>query len=229
MAAIPQFKFAPDDVRAIREAVLRSRPTNRDGSMDLEWLAMPTALAPRLREYVLGLLAATLGDDKAALEYANALAVADDPQDRAKLLPDLALEIRALISARSGDSAAALATLEMAQLGLRQHYQVALPLYERPVGRFLRAEMLHALGRDTDALGWYASLTSLSMIEFVFLAPAYLRMGEIYEKAGNSAAAIEYYSRFVARWQDSDPELRPLVDDARRRILRVERNTGPRP
>ena len=61
------------------------------------------------------------------------------------------------------------------------------------------------------------------MIEFVFLAPAYLREGEIYESAKQPARAVEYYSRFIARWKTCDLELRPLVDDARRRIARLNR------
>ena len=221
MAAIPQFRFANADVRAVRDAALRWRPTPGETDIELPWLFKLGAPTARFRQYVLGLLDARLGDDSAALSYANALTGAHEPSDSAGLLPDLALEIRALTAARVGDTSAALANLEREQLRVLWHYQVMSPLHERPVGRFLRAEMLHARGRDADALGWYNSLTSLSMIEFVFLAPAYLREGEIYESAKQPARAVEYYSRFVARWQTCDPELRPLVDDARRRIARL--------
>jgi serine/threonine-protein kinase len=221
MAAVPEFGFAEDDVRAIHDATLRWRPTTRESNIELPWLFKLGAPTTRFRQYALGLLATRLGDDSAALSYAKALAGAHEPSDSAGLLPDLALEIRALVAARAGDTSAALASLEREQLRVLWHYQVMSPLHERPVGRFLRAEMLHARGRDTEALGWYNSLTSLSMIEFVFLAPAYLRQGQIYESARQPARAVEYYSRFVARWQTCDPELRPLVDDARRRIARL--------
>ena len=194
--------------------------------MEIPWLVIPGVLAPHLRVYALGLLSARLGDDRAALSYANTLRTAREPSDSAGLLPDLALEIRALVAARAGYSSAALDDLEHARLRVRADYEVVSPLHERPIGRFLRAEMLHARGRDTDALGWYSSLTSLSMIEFVFLAPAYLREGEIYEMAKQPARAIEYYSRFVARWETCDPELRPIVADVRQRILRLRGAKG---
>ncbi len=44
------------------------------------------------------------------------------------------------------------------------------------------------------------------------------RLGELYEARGERDDAIAYYSRFVDRWQDADPELQPVVGDVRQRI-----------
>ncbi|HEY9479220.1 MAG TPA: protein kinase [Gemmatimonadaceae bacterium] len=53
------------------------------------------------------------------------------------------------------------------------------------------------------------------------LAPAYQRLGELYEKRGDRAKALEYYRRFVALWKNADPELQPIVRDVRARMGRL--------
>jgi tetratricopeptide (TPR) repeat protein len=50
------------------------------------------------------------------------------------------------------------------------------------------------------------------------LQGAFLRLGELYERLGEREKASEYYSRFIELWKDCDPELRPRVADARRRL-----------
>jgi serine/threonine-protein kinase len=53
------------------------------------------------------------------------------------------------------------------------------------------------------------------------LAPAYKRLGELYDRRGDHGKAKEYYARFVALWKDCDPELRPQVETARRRLAEL--------
>jgi tetratricopeptide (TPR) repeat protein len=84
----------------------------------------------------------------------------------------------------------------------------------------LRGESLYRLGRFQEALGWYW-FGVLSHPECVFQSPAYLRSGEIYEKLGDRANALEYYGRFVARWRDADERYQPLVRDVQARIARL--------
>ncbi len=50
---------------------------------------------------------------------------------------------------------------------------------------------------------------------------AYRRSGEIHESRGNTEKAIDYYDRLVELWNDSDPELQPIVSDLRARIARL--------
>jgi DNA-binding SARP family transcriptional activator len=47
------------------------------------------------------------------------------------------------------------------------------------------------------------------------------RLGELHEARGDSAAAAQYYQKFVTLWKDADPELRPVVADVRRRLKRL--------
>ncbi|HVH09830.1 MAG TPA: protein kinase [Gemmatimonadales bacterium] len=53
------------------------------------------------------------------------------------------------------------------------------------------------------------------------LAATYRRLGELYEERGDRARASEYYGLFVDLWKDADPELQPLVRDARARLARL--------
>jgi tetratricopeptide (TPR) repeat protein len=53
------------------------------------------------------------------------------------------------------------------------------------------------------------------------LAATYQRLGELYEAKGDRAKAREYYEKLVALWKDADPELQPIVKDAKERVARL--------
>jgi len=57
----------------------------------------------------------------------------------------------------------------------------------------------------------------------LLLGPSYKRLGELTEQRGDRAKALDYYGRFVDLWKDADPELQPLVKDARARLARLAR------
>jgi tetratricopeptide (TPR) repeat protein len=82
--------------------------------------------------------------------------------------------------------------------------------------RFFRAELLHLLGRDEEAIGWYQSIAERASYELVYQAPAQLRLGRIYAARGDTASAAPHYRRLVELWRDADPELRGPVDEAGR-------------
>jgi tetratricopeptide (TPR) repeat protein len=82
--------------------------------------------------------------------------------------------------------------------------------------RFFRAELLHLLGRDEEAIGWYQSMAERASYELVYQAPAQLRLGRIYAARGDTASAAPHYRRLVESWRDADPELRGPVDEAGR-------------
>lgn len=84
--------------------------------------------------------------------------------------------------------------------------------------RYVRAELLHAAGRDADALRWYETIPENSPYDLVYLGPSLYRQGRIHEAHGRRDEARAKYRRFVDLWRDADPELRPLVDDAQTRL-----------
>jgi tetratricopeptide (TPR) repeat protein len=53
------------------------------------------------------------------------------------------------------------------------------------------------------------------------LAGVYRRLAQVYEARGNIAGAIDHYGRFVDLWAEADPELQPLVTEARESIQRL--------
>ena len=59
----------------------------------------------------------------------------------------------------------------------------------------------------------------------IYLAPSLYRLGELYESAGDTKHATEYYGRFVDLWKNADPDLQPRVTEARKRIERMNRAT----
>jgi tetratricopeptide (TPR) repeat protein len=61
----------------------------------------------------------------------------------------------------------------------------------------------------------------MEVIDALGLAGAHNRLGELYEAKGVSSRAISNYERFVELWKNADPELQPLVADARRRLARL--------
>jgi len=58
------------------------------------------------------------------------------------------------------------------------------------------------------------------------LGPAYERLGQLYDEAGDRKKAAEYYAKFVELWADADPELQPRVGAAQRRIDEIFAETG---
>jgi TolB-like protein len=173
---------------------------------------LPKAIAARLRNYLLGLLSVRLGDLAAAERIASDLA--KESRTRGDIPGDLAHGLQAELARSRGDTRAALAELEQftvdpwgpgrpgaSHWGIRE--------------RFLRAELLHALGRLEEALPWYESF--VSMYDTPYMAPAHFRQGEIYRRLGNLERA-----RFVTLWKDSDPALRPRVEQARAWLAKTE-------
>jgi tetratricopeptide (TPR) repeat protein len=49
----------------------------------------------------------------------------------------------------------------------------------------------------------------------------YKRLGELYEMKGDVARAAANYRQFIALWKDADPDLQPIVADARRRLVKL--------
>ena len=97
------------------------------------------------------------------------------------------------------------------------------PFYARTYERFMRAELLRAAGRDAEALGRYKGIAEIFPYDVVYLALAHLRQGEIYEKLADRDKAAEHYNHFVRLWKECDPVLRPMVEEAERRIASFQK------
>ncbi len=177
-----------------------------------------------LRQYHLGRIALSLGRQQEAENHVTNLrrASSTSPFLR-KFATLLAARLHAHALAASGRRLEALRALDDLD-ALRLVGEMA-PGFITTINageRWLRAELLRALGRDQEALGWYDTFTD-DWGEYWFLAPAELRIAQLREKRGERREAARSYRRFVALWHDADPELQPLVHAAEARIRTLER------
>jgi tetratricopeptide (TPR) repeat protein len=185
-----------------------------------------SALVAHARLYVLGAIDAALGRGQDALDAADRL-------ERLPTIPrwengvrGLANTIRGQVALREGRPEEALAFLP-AGPGVFPPELAYHPIFAREIERLWRGEALYAAGRDEEALKWFENALAWSYHESVYDPFLTLRRAELLDRLGRSEEAAEAYSRFLQMWPDPDPGIRPLTEDARRRLaaLRSERGS----
>ncbi len=166
---------------------------------------MHNELHPAIQAYLSGLLALRAGDLPAAGEALARLS----RSGQAESAPQATLKrgLSAALARAEHGPAAALAELGSPQIDLWFQVTVASPFLSLAAERFLRAELLHELGRDAEALGWYGAIAQRSPYELIYAAPAHLRRAEIFAAQGDEAASSAELAQARALWRDADPEL----------------------
>jgi tetratricopeptide (TPR) repeat protein len=91
---------------------------------------------------------------------------------------------------------------------------------------WLLAEAYDKSGNADSAMAYYELYQETHHIgqifqDFWYLPATLRRLGELYEERGDRETAAEYYSRFVDLWAEADPELQPIVEDIRGRVVRL--------
>ncbi|MBA4160043.1 MAG: hypothetical protein H0X65_21640 [Gemmatimonadetes bacterium] len=215
LATLPFLRLSAAELEAIRSDVERMPTSSASPLLDADWTQPAMMYAPGQR-YLLGLLSARRLDPVAALRHAGEIERQPAPVDATyqRVFPRL---LRAEVAHAGGQTADALKELGdtpgSAEIMIRGFWRVT-----NPHERYLRAELLAALGREEEALRWYASFPAPSAYDVYYLAPSHLRRAEIHERRGEREQAAEHYRRFVELWGNADPELQPLVREARRRL-----------
>jgi hypothetical protein len=138
--------------------------------------AIHNGLHPHLREYLLGLLAARIGDVPAARKNLAALEGLDVPLLSTASVANLEASLRAAIAWALGDHASSLHALESMRSEIWFQLTVGSPFLSQAFDRYMRGEALLALGRRTEAEGWFRSLSERSPIELIYRAPALRRI-----------------------------------------------------
>jgi tetratricopeptide (TPR) repeat protein len=169
-----------------------------------------------VRRYSIGLVALATGDTALASRAASALSAATDSTWDGALAHSLTQSLLARLALHRGKAARALALLERA---LWQRNPV--PTLAEANDRFLRAELLHQLGRDEEAAGWYRSIADRSSHELVYLAPAQYRLGQIRDRQRDHRGVLAYYRTFLDLWRDGEPDV-PFLAEAKRRVAELE-------
>ncbi len=218
-ALLETLPFGTDQVTLIR--VLRAELDSWNAEVparESSYFILPSpGEYPASRAYLLGLLSARLGFDRLALGYARGLEQVA-ATEVGSLHGDLALGVRAEVARLAGNTLEALGYLERTQGHVSSFQAYASPFAGQARERFLRAELLRAMGRDVEAINWYESIGDGAAYDFAYLGPAQLGLGQVHEARGDTAAAVHHYRRFLELWSESDEEFRPMVDTARARL-----------
>jgi tetratricopeptide (TPR) repeat protein len=180
-----------------------------------------------LRQYLIGLVSARLGDTAATRQTSAELAELQRGSPATRQLAEaLSHSLQALLAWQRGRPQETLAELEASRLETSLAMLVS-PFGSRSWERYLHAEALRALGRDDEALGWYESMGQNRTYDLVYLAPALVRSGEILERKGRPAEAADRFAHARALWSQADPELRPIIETADVRLASLCRSRAP--
>ena len=209
------------ELAGIREELRRWSPPEASGGLH-QFAPFLDPWHVHMRLYLLGLLSARLGEPQTAAGYAADLERLPTDPNAPTIGSDLASSVRAHAAAEQGQDVQAWEALERVrgQFGM---YQVFHPFVSGPLDRLLRAQILRRRGQDREALNWLVP-RDVWVWEQVYLSPALLAEAEIREKLGEPQAALRAYSRFVQRWKDCDPALRPVLREAERRLDLLRRS-----
>jgi len=82
------------------------------------------------------------------------------------------------------------------------------------------------LGQADSARAYYERYLATNGIYRVYgdasyLASTYQALGELAEARGDRKQAVEYYEKLIDLWKTADPDLQPIVKDARQRVTRL--------
>ena len=197
-------------IRPAELAEVRARLDEWDGSRvapsTFPPIAVHNGLHPALQAYLSGLLALRACDLAAARDALSRLGRSSD-QHKSVPLASLRRGLSAALARAENGAAAALAELGSPRIDLWFQVTVTSPFLSLAPERFFRAELLHELGRDAEALGWYGAIAQRSPYELIYAAAAHLRRAEIFAAQGDHAASYAELAKARARWQGGDPEV----------------------
>ena len=194
--------------RIRREAATRRVPGREKPPFQTEMgIGAPIQLEPA-RQYTLGILSSRLRDTVTAATAAATLNRLAGAGGANALVRDLDRGLRARLAWQAGHAGEALRLLEQMESRDAQGDVAAIPFVSRANERFLRGEILESLGRNEEALRWFASLGVGSVSEIPLAAPAHLRQAEIYRKLGKRDEAAKHASRAAELWRNADPGFR---------------------
>ena len=117
--------------------------------------------------------------------------------------PTLAASLRARLAAARGQTREALSIIERAGW-IQAARAMPLDAYDR----LLRAQLLEQLGRDDEALEFYAQFGERSPYDLPFLWQVELGMARIAERRGDRAGAARWYRSVATRLRDADLPLK---------------------
>ncbi len=166
-AALPFVEVDERTVAGIMEEIERWDASTAPVAADFP-LLLHNGLHSHLRYYLLALLAARVGDLDAADRHAAALADEPAPDEAAAVVASLVVGANARVAWARGDHTKALVYLEGRRPTVWFQHAVASPFHSQAFERYMRGEMLLALGRADEARGWFESLVERTPFELIY-------------------------------------------------------------
>jgi tetratricopeptide (TPR) repeat protein len=206
----PHGPASRQEIARLRDELLAVKPED----LEVPEVDVPKFEIERLR--LVALLDLRLGDLAAVRRHAEQLDGVPARSAKGPVARFAARSLRAAAAHVEGRPAEALRLLEEAR---EEMFGLALRSdgmgWQLSPERFRIAELLREMGRDEEALAWYAPF---KYDDATYFPMAHLRLGEIHERLGNRTEAAWHYAQLAALWKDADPELRPLAERAERRL-----------
>jgi tetratricopeptide (TPR) repeat protein len=185
------------------------------------WYSMHDDLHEPIREYLMGVLHAMMGERDEALVEARWLRDASVPIPVGSVASDLSLAVEAEVARIDGDAAAAEASLSKAERRMWYQYSVNSSIASQARERFVLGLLLEERGRFEEAISSLSFFLGYSVYDWIYVAPSHLRRAVMYDRLGNPEQAIEHYERFVTLWSECDEEFRGELESARRRLAEL--------
>lgn len=214
---VPMYELAREEVLALREQVLRLDSAASGNTPDEQ-------LGPHLRLYNLAILSCRLRDYPAAAAYAQRLQQLPVQTGWQKTVRAMASEVSAQIDIENGRPAEGLRKLE----SIREHPPIELSELLRNGASLLvwKAEALYRAGRYEEAGRYFENLTVWFSADSPTRAWRLLRLAQISDAQGRHDDARLKYAQFVKLFERADPQMQPIVTQARRRLVELQRQAG---
>ena len=178
LAALP-FGGIPESEGAAARDALEAWDASRATPSNFVVFAMHNGLHEHLRLYLLALLDCRLGRLEDAKGHVAALETLAPASGAESLSHQLTLGARARVLWASGRLEEALEALEASRGEAWFLLTLASPFYAQAFKRYMRAELLAALGREEEARGWRLSIAERSPYEIVYRMPTSPRVASI--------------------------------------------------
>lgn len=198
LASLPWLAVPREEVLVSRDALLGWTPTPADSGAPLQ-----RAYLPHQRLYVLGLLASKLGEFEKALSYADSIVILPDAAGTAVPV-EYAATVRANVARDRGRPAADVLTLLEPVRGRVPPAVSSRPMFSQERARFLRAEALHGVGRDDEALRWLNDSFTVLRAGVYYKAPVLHLTARIHDANSRPDEARDARQVFERLWSRAD-------------------------
>jgi DNA-binding SARP family transcriptional activator/TolB-like protein len=172
----PWAKSTHEDLVQQQAALLEWQPATHSPSTTF-FLATHATIHKHLRLYLLGLVAARLGELDRALSYRRELERLGGGPESEKIAVAFARSLAGHIARARGDRAQALMLLTTATIDAPPEFVMLSPFYSRAHDRFVIAEIQRELGNPVEARRWFGSL--LEGYDFLYAPAARARLSAL--------------------------------------------------